>query len=131
MARDSFSSVASHLKLALITKMKFVFKLCKWRFSENIRRTHVGRRSRSFNGGGRRGLCGCLEDDVKSSSMIRRLQRTRSSAHANSKYDYDDYYYDYDYDDVDRRAEIFINNFRSRLLLEREVSLKLRYCERE
>ncbi|KAK7388498.1 hypothetical protein VNO78_23314 [Psophocarpus tetragonolobus] len=31
-------------------------------------------------------------------------------------------------DDVDKRAEIFINNFRRQLQMERQFSLQLRYC---
>ncbi|XP_054807708.1 uncharacterized protein LOC129309948 [Prosopis cineraria] len=31
-------------------------------------------------------------------------------------------------DDIDKRAEIFINNFRRQLQMERQISLQLRYC---
>lgn len=123
--------------MALMRKMKLVwlsFKLCKWRFPTGIRLVAGTRRSRSFNVGRRRGLCGCFEDDVETSSTITRLQRTRSCSYTYSKYDDridDDDDDDDDDNDVDRRAEIFISNFRSRLLMEREVSLKLRYREKD
>ena len=145
MVRDGLSSVSSQLKMAIMKKLRFVFlsiKLYKLRLTKNTSNagtsTHKTRRYRSFNVG-RRGLCGFFDeeeddddddDNDESLGMTRRLHRTRSSIYG---YDHhidhgDDCDYDYD---VDRRAEIFIQNFRSRLVMEREVSLKLRYCEKE
>jgi hypothetical protein len=69
----------------------------------------------SFND--RIGLHGVIED-VESdhqSKPVRALERVRS--HDGSSSD----------DDVDKRAEIFITNFRRQLLMERQVSLQLRY----
>lgn len=135
------SSVASHIKKVKL--MLFLsLKLWKWRLKTDM--SNVGRaynrlqRWRSFNAGGPRGLlCGCFEEEEEddgvesSSNYIRRLERTRSSYYGyNPEYDdIDDDHEDDEYDDVDRRAEIFITNFRSRLLMERQVSLNLRYRE--
>ena len=135
------SSVASHLKKVKLMIL-LSLKLWKWRLMADM--NNVGRaynrmqRWRSFNAGHgrRRGLlCGCFEEEeeFESSSNIRRLQRTSSSYYGYySEYHDDDDDQDDDdneYDDVDRRAEIFITNFHFQLLKERQVSLKLRYCE--
>ncbi|PON73036.1 cotton fiber protein [Parasponia andersonii] len=141
------SSLANHLKKVKLMLL-LSLKLWKWRIAANI--NNVGRaydrrrRWRSFNGGDRRRglLCGCFEQEEdddefeNSRNVISRLQRTRTSYYNDHHSDYvDDSHYDgdddddYDYDDVDQRAEIFITDFRYRLLMEREVSLKLRYCE--
>lgn len=76
------------------------------------------RQSRSFDHDRYLGLHGIDEEDEESdheSSSVRALQRTRS------------YAYSYSDDAIDRRADIFISNFRRRLLYERQVSLELRY----
>ncbi|KAJ4957964.1 hypothetical protein NE237_025075 [Protea cynaroides] len=51
-------------------------------------------------------------------SPIRALQRTMSSPMSQISSD----------EDIDRKAELFIQNFYSQLRMERQVSLKLRYC---
>lgn len=48
----------------------------------------------------------------RSSTSSRRIERTTSCPSE---------------DDIDNRAELFINNFRRRLLMERQASLQLRY----
>nr|POE66763.1 hypothetical protein CFP56_63906 [Quercus suber] len=69
------------------------------------------RRRLSFND--RQGLHGCIEDEkVDETGSAKVYQRARS-------YGSDD--------DIDRRAEIFIANFRRHLRLEKQVSLELRY----
>ena len=72
------------------------------------------RRRLSFND--RLGLHGCIEDDKSDggdSSATRNIQRATSFASD---------------DNIDKRAEIFIANFRRQLRFERQVSLELSYC---
>ncbi|KAK6249335.1 hypothetical protein QUC31_020900 [Theobroma cacao] len=89
--------------------------LTKWRLSCFLKLASTRRQRRqclSFND--RLGLHGCIEDQESDErSTVRALQRVASYAAD---------------DDVDRRAEIFISNFRRQLWLERQVSLELRYC---
>lgn len=49
---------------------------------------------------------------LSTSSSSRRIERTISCSSE---------------DDIDKRAELFINNFKRQLLMERQVSLQLRY----
>lgn len=74
------------------------------------------RRSRSFDYDRCLGLR-CVDEDEESdesNSSVPALQRTRSYAYSSD-------------DDINRRADIFISNFRRRLFYERQVSLELRY----
>jgi hypothetical protein len=83
-----------------------------------------GSNTGSFSSYGRRlsfddrlGLQGiCIEDDKSNGgdrSATRNIQRATSFASD---------------DDIDKRAEIFIANFRRQLRFERQVSLELSYC---
>ncbi|ESR63419.1 hypothetical protein CICLE_v10010310mg, partial [Citrus x clementina] len=113
---QSRSLMQGHLKKA-VKKLHMILsliKLSKWNLASICRAGFSqSRRSLSFND--RLGLQYCIVDrDPDEGSSVRVLQRTKSCA-----YDGDD--------DIDRRAEIFITNFRRRLLYERQVSLELRY----
>ncbi|MCD7446407.1 hypothetical protein HAX54_006016 [Datura stramonium] len=62
-------------------------------------------------------------------SSIRCIRRTRSTV---TRYDHvsnDENDDDDDANDIDKRAEMFIANFRRQLRLERQISLELRYCK--
>ncbi|EEF46789.1 uncharacterized protein LOC8265180 [Ricinus communis] len=107
-------TVLGHLKKA-VKKLNFLlrFNLRGWRIASIVR--NVSKRPqlrlKSFND--RLGLHGCIEDlESDRSEMVKTLQRTRSYASD---------------EDIDQRAEIFIANFRRQLLLERQVSLQVRY----
>ena len=100
-----------HLKKA-VKKLRFLlsFNLLQWRLA-SITGSASTRRRLSFND--RQGFHGCIEDEkLDEPGSAKVYQRARS-------YGSDD--------DIDRRAEIFIANFRHHLRLERQVSLELRY----
>lgn len=105
--------VLGHVKRA-VKKLKFLlsFNLRRWRLGSIIHNASKRRRRLSFND--RLGLHGCIEDvETDENQSVRALQRTRSYASE---------------EDIDQRAEIFIENFRRQLLLEKQVSFQLRYC---
>ena len=126
MGRKSFSLAIRHLKRAII-KIKLVLlslKLYKWRLATSSHVIPGDYRLRRWSFNGRLALCGCIEDEPNNQSYgLRRLQRTTSYPSENNVVD-DDF-------DIDRRAEIFITNFRSQLWLERQLSWKLRYSFEE
>lgn len=87
-----------------------------WNAAKLLRGTSsLNKRQLSFND--RPGLMICSSDDTDSEDSLspsppRCLQRTMSIPSD---------------DDIDKRSEIFIANFRRQLLLERQISLQLRY----
>jgi hypothetical protein len=108
-----------------VKKIKFLLNFRKWRLASSVLWNASYSSSSSSSSGmirrltfnDRIGLHGVIED-VESdhqSKPVRALERVRS--HDGSSSD----------DDVDKRAEIFITNFRRQLLMERQVSLQLRY----
>ncbi|XP_022145292.1 uncharacterized protein LOC111014780 [Momordica charantia] len=74
-------------------------------------------RLRSFSFSDRTvGLRSFLEDEeIGENCSMRRLERASSLRYGNAE------------DDVDKRSQIFIDNFLRRLRLERQISLQLRY----
>ncbi|XP_027333813.1 uncharacterized protein LOC113848478 [Abrus precatorius] len=80
-----------------------------WHAAKILRRASLSKRYLSFND--RPGLMICSEE-TDSEGSVSSLQRTKS-------YPSDD--------DIDRRAEMFITNFRRQLQMERQISLQLRY----
>ncbi|KAL3565981.1 hypothetical protein D5086_031396 [Populus alba] len=112
-------SVLGPLKRA-VKKINFLLNYRKWRLASSIlwnassSSSSGTMRRLSFND--RIGLHGVIED-VQSdhqSKPVRALERARSHGSSSD-------------DDVDKRAEIFITNFRRQLLMERQVSLQLRF----
>ncbi|KAJ4835883.1 hypothetical protein Tsubulata_030863 [Turnera subulata] len=112
---------------SVVGRLKRAVKKINFLLSFNIRRWRLGLASvlRSASSSGRRralsfndrvGLHGFIEDvgSNENTTPVRALERVRSCASSD--------------EDVDRRAEIFIANFRRQLLRERQVSLQLRYC---
>ncbi|KAL5782900.1 hypothetical protein ACOSP7_007929 [Xanthoceras sorbifolium] len=119
--RRRFKTAVKKLNFVL----NFLKESSKWRRLASICggvATLSGRRRWSFNDRHVVGLQHCIDDDYQQesdeSSSVRALQRTTSYVNYSSD------------DDIDRRAEIFISNFRRRLLYERQVSLQLRYDRR-
>lgn len=112
--------VVRHLRRA-VKKVKFIILSLKWRrywrfITTNTKSANTKLRRWSFND--RMGLYGCFGDEkLDQSCTVKRFQRTRSCVSEGND------------DDIDRRAEIFISNFRYRLVLERQVSLELRYSQ--
>ncbi|XVE71347.1 hypothetical protein DITRI_Ditri10aG0143700 [Diplodiscus trichospermus] len=110
-----FKKAVKKIKTCRLLKINSLLRLnlIKWRISCFLRSASARRRlSLSFND--RLGLQGCIEDEASSErGSVRALQRVTSYASD---------------DDVNKRAELFISNFRRHLLLERQVSLELRYC---
>ncbi|XP_059664236.1 uncharacterized protein LOC132310010 [Cornus florida] len=110
-------SLLSHLKRSL-KKVSFLLHhfyihRCRLASITNARKS----RSVSFND--RLGLCEFTKDENQNeSSSTWCLQRTRSYAAAVAA----------DEEDIDKRAEMFIVNFRRQLRLERQISLELSYC---
>ncbi|XP_022751820.1 uncharacterized protein LOC111300458 [Durio zibethinus] len=114
MGRENWS-VVGRLKKA-VRKINSLLRLnrAKWRFFCFLQSASGGRRlSLSFND--RLGLHGCIENEESNErGSVRALQRVTSYAAD---------------DDVDKRAELFISNFRRQLWLERQVSLEQSYCQ--
>ncbi|XP_057418981.1 uncharacterized protein LOC130713209 [Lotus japonicus] len=91
-----------------------------WNAVTMFRRDSLIKRRVSFND--RPGFMLCSEETDSAGSVSPSppcLQRTLSSPCASSD------------DDIDRRAELFIANFRRQLQLERQISLQLRYCREQ
>lgn len=84
-----------------------------------LARRRPSRRLRSFGREHRTlGLRTFLEDEtIVQNSTVRRLERVSSLNYGRNSED-----------DVDTRAQVFIDNFRRHLFLERQISLRLRYC---
>lgn len=102
--------MAFRLKKAF-TKLTAFVRLC-------LVRRQRSQRLRSFVSDDRTvGIRIVLEDQrrIAANSSARKLERASSSRYGS------------DEDDVDQRAEIFIDNFRRQLRLERQISLQLRY----
>lgn len=126
MGRDNnLSLVVKKLKRA-VKKVKFILLSLKWRryWRLIVTNTRSGankmRRYWSFND--RMVFYGCFKDEKSDENCAsKRLQRTTSCASKDHDRDHDI--------DIDRRAEVFIENFRYQLLIERQVSLKLRYWQ--
>ncbi|OMO86122.1 hypothetical protein CCACVL1_09786 [Corchorus capsularis] len=114
MGREDGSILSRFKKAVKKLNSLLSLDLTKWRLSCFLRRASgKWRPTLSFND--RLGLHSFLEDEeTNGTSSVRALQRVRSYGAGD--------------DDVDKRAEIFISNFRRQLWLERQVSLELRYC---
>lgn len=114
MGRESWVEIGRRLKKA-VKKFKLLL-------TSNVRlwclRSTVGRSSysRRLSFDDRLGLHGCIEDDKLDGDRYHLLTTGIQRA---SSFASDDY--------IDKRAEIFIANFRRQLRLERQVSLDLNY----
>lgn len=130
MARETLSLVSHHLKRAVkkINLILLSFKLNRLRLASILGCASRAstRHCLSFND--RLGLYGCIEDENTHGNQrgLRRVQSTRTHDRPRDQ-DSDDH----DDDDVNRRADVFIANFRRQLMFERQVSLQLRYCREE
>ncbi|KAJ6434746.1 hypothetical protein OIU84_000061 [Salix udensis] len=104
-----------------VKKISFLLGFRKWRLSSILWNASSSSSSSSgtirrlsFNDRiGLHGVIGDVESDHQI-TPVRALERARSHGSSSD-------------DDVDKRAEIFITNFRRQLLMERQVSLQLRY----
>ncbi|KAH8504048.1 hypothetical protein Peur_046375 [Populus x canadensis] len=103
-----------------VKKINFLlsFNFRKWRLASIlcIASSSSSRRTRRLSFNDRIGLHGAIEDvesDHQKYKPVRTFERVRSYGSSD--------------EDIDKRAEIFINNFRQQLLMERQVSLQLRY----
>jgi hypothetical protein len=114
MGRESWVEIGRRLKKA-VKKFKLLLtcNVRLWCLRSTVGRSSYSRRL-SFDD--RLGLRGCIEDDKLDGDRYHLvptgIQRARSFASD---------------DDIDKRAEIFIANFRRQLRLERQVSLELSY----
>ncbi|CAK9137982.1 unnamed protein product [Ilex paraguariensis] len=107
-------SLLDRLKRA-VKKISFLlsFDINRWKLSSMIGASSGRSRRLSFND--RPGLRACTKDTESSDSgSSHGLQRTLSFPSSE--------------DDIDKRAEMFITNFKRQLQIERQISLKLRYC---
>lgn len=112
------SSLLSRLRVA-VQKVKLLLNATvlshAWHAATILRGVSLSKRQISFND--RPGLMMCTASDETDSedlvSPAHSLQRTISCPSD---------------DDIDKRAEMFINNFRRQLKMERQISLQLRYC---
>ncbi|OIT31686.1 hypothetical protein A4A49_53601 [Nicotiana attenuata] len=100
----------------------------KWKLTSKIlsfRRKHP---IRLFNKCNSSSLYDVIRDidefEQRDGPSIRCTQRIRSTGARDNVSNEDN---DYE-NDIDRRAEVFIANFRRQLRLERQISLELRYC---
>ncbi|KAL1371997.1 hypothetical protein HN51_002167 [Arachis hypogaea] len=115
-------SLLSRLKRA-VQKVRFLLRSTiisrTWHAASLIRRaSSLGKRHLSFNDPPGLKICSSDNETDSEASASRGpgpgLQRTIS-------------YPSTDEDDIDRRAEMFIANFRKQLRMERQISLQLRY----
>ncbi|KAG5244508.1 DUF761 domain-containing protein [Salix suchowensis] len=82
----------------------------------SIASSSSSRRTRRLSFNDRTGLHGAIEDvesDHQKCKPVRTFERARSYGSSD--------------EDIDKKAEIFIKKFRQQLLMERQVSLQLRY----
>ncbi|XP_059461834.1 uncharacterized protein LOC132190813 [Corylus avellana] len=115
MGGERWREVGGRLRKA-VKKLKLLlsFNARRWCLGGSNIGSFSYRRRLSFDD--RLGLHGCIEDnksDGGDRSATRSIQRATSFASD---------------DDIDKRAEIFIANFRRQLRFERKVSLELSYC---
>ena len=116
MGRDKWSLLSS-LRRA-IKKVKIILNLdmiSRWRLASMIGAASSRRHQLSFND--RPGLRGCEDIDdqePEDSGSSKGLHRTISNQSE---------------DDIDKRAEMFIENFRRQLQIERQISLELKYFQ--
>ncbi|XP_047165941.1 uncharacterized protein LOC124835106 [Vigna umbellata] len=114
-------SLLSRLRVA-VNKVKLLLSATvlshAWHAANILRRVSMSKRQISFND--RPGLMICAtssSEETDSEGLIsppaQTLQRTISGPSD---------------DDIDKRAEMFITNFRRQLQMERQISLQLRYC---
>ncbi|GAY44475.1 hypothetical protein WN943_000124 [Citrus x changshan-huyou] len=97
-----------------------VLKLSRWHLA-SICGTTFSKNRRSLSFSDRVGLqySTTVDQDSSMGKSVRSPQRTKGCAY--------DHYGDDDNDNIDRNSEVFITNFRRRLLYERQVSLELLY----
>ncbi|KAB5553471.1 hypothetical protein DKX38_010782 [Salix brachista] len=101
-----------------VKKLNFLlsFNFRKWRLASIlIASSSSSRRTRRLSFNDRTGLHGAIEDvesDHQKCKPVRTFERARSYGSSD--------------EDIDKKAEIFIKNFRQQLLMERQVSLQLR-----
>ncbi|WOG91934.1 hypothetical protein DCAR_0311189 [Daucus carota subsp. sativus] len=93
-----------------VKKVKFLLNLSLYRFrlASILSNKASSSRRRTLSLNDRQGLRACYNRNLQ----VRRIERTNSCSSE---------------DDIDKRAELFINNFKRQLLMERQVSLQLRY----
>lgn len=113
----------------VVKKVKFLLnlKLNRWRLASVLSNKISLSRSRTLTLHDRPGLKAYTDENyymiensvvpsnvgpLSNSSSSRRIERTMSCSSE---------------DDIDTRAEVFIKNFKRQLLMERQVSLQLRY----
>ncbi|KAI4337422.1 hypothetical protein L6164_015843 [Bauhinia variegata] len=125
MGRANFS-LLGHLKRAAMKKLKLLIALWQMHSNSNIVAAICKQRRRYRFVNHRRGLRSCFSDDEsESNNKARSEYRRATSVNAYSKWENNDDV------DVDKRAEIFIANFRRQLRLERQVSLESSSCNRD
>ena len=117
MGKDSKLSLLTRLKRA-VKNVRFLldFNMSQWRLASVLGHASSSSKRISFNDRpGLRAVCDDntmnFEDSVGSSRSG--IQRTISCPSE---------------DDVDKRADMFINNFYRQLQIERQISLELQYC---
>ncbi|KAL9339384.1 hypothetical protein Peur_068399 [Populus x canadensis] len=115
MGRDKWS-LLSRLRRA-IKKVKIILNLdmSRWRLASMIGAASSRRHQLSFND--RPGLRGCEDiddEEPEDPGSSKGLHRTISYQSE---------------DDIDKRAEMFIENFRRQLQIERQISLELKYFQ--
>jgi hypothetical protein len=111
-------SLLSRLRIA-VQKVKLLISSTilnhTWNAAKMLRDSSLNKRQISFND---HGLMVCSSDETDSEESVSPsqpcLQRTISFPSD---------------DDINKRAEMFIANFRRQLRLERQISLQLRYCK--
>lgn len=125
MGKENSWLLLSRLRRAVIKfKLLLNFNIHRWRLTTLVGRSSWNKQRLSFNDrAGLRAVCTEYENmdsdhkDPNSLMESPSLRRTISYPSPSSSED----------DDIDKRAEMFINNFRRQLQIERQVSLELRY----
>ncbi|KDP36408.1 hypothetical protein JCGZ_08677 [Jatropha curcas] len=125
MGKDTNWSLLSRLKTA-VKKVKILLNLDinRWRLVASfIGASSPTKKNHRLSFNERPGLRACTNDDDAESEY------SFFSPSSSSKGLYRTISYPSDQDDIDNRAELFIENFRRQLQIERQISLELKYLQ--
>ncbi|KAJ4844258.1 hypothetical protein Tsubulata_031442 [Turnera subulata] len=112
-------SLMSRLRRA-VKKVKILLNLdlSRWRVASMMGAASVRRHQLSFND--RPGLRAAYDDSESEDSSLSRSYSSSSGLHRTISYPSEE-------EDIDKKAEMFIQNFHRQLQIERQISLELKY----
>ncbi|KAJ8767445.1 hypothetical protein K2173_017489 [Erythroxylum novogranatense] len=114
MGKDSWSLLGRLRRIVNKVKILLSFEVNRWRLGSMIGTASSRRHRLSFRD--RPGLRACTDEVESEYSVSSPNGLCRTISYPSE-------------DDIDKRAEIFIENFRRQLKIERQVSLELKYLQ--